>query len=159
MDSSKFHLWRGCISFCFIDSELSGPEKKWIEEKSQKLPFTAEQRITIAEDLNHPPDIRELLPLITKPSDRAFLVDQMRVLAAIDGKVTAEEKEMIREIKDYVLSKVYLPELEAIIAQDERASYHEEEVYQVHNKHSVLERMHRYFQKALNPGDYQMPKK
>lgn len=158
MDASKFNLWRACFSFCQIDSKLAEQERKWLEEKAAFLKLSAEQKKTLLNDINNPPNLTSILPLITKPSDRAFLVDQMRVLAYIDGNLSPVEKAKIDEVKNLVLSKVNLTELEQKIAQDEMASYHEDEVYKVDNESSFFERLHRYAQKVINPGDYKLPK-
>lgn len=157
MDSSKFNLWRACFSFTQVDARLADEEKIWLAEKSEFLKFTPEQRVTLEGDLKNPPDLRSILPLITKPSDRAFLIDQMRVLAHIDGKLSDVEKMKINEIKDLVLAKVNLSEAEKIVAADEMASYHEDEVYKINNETSFFERLHRYAQRALNKGDYKLP--
>jgi uncharacterized membrane protein YebE (DUF533 family) len=157
MDSSKFHLWRACISFCHVDKVLAEKERDWIESKSEMLAFTPEQKSQILADLVNPPSLLGLLPQITKPSDRAFLVDQIRVLAHLDGTLDLEEKKKIEEIKAIVLSKIDLVSLENQIAEEEKASYHEDEVYKVHNKASYLESLHKKILRVINPGDYKFP--
>ena len=157
MDSSKFNLWRACFAFCQVDSDLAKKEKSWIENKSESLKFTPEQKSILLSDLKSPPDINALLPLITKPSDRAFLVDQMRVLSHLDGTLSQVELTKIQEIKEIVLSKINQTALEQTIAADERASYHEDEVYKVDNESSFFERLHRFAQKVVNPGDSKFP--
>lgn len=159
MDSSKFNLWRACFAFCQVDQELARKEKEWIQSKINFLKFTEDQKKILEADLVSPPEITPILEQITRPSDRAFLLDQMRVLAHIDGTVAQAERQKIEEIKAKVLAKVNLSELEAQIAADEKASYHEDEVYKVHNKDSAFEALHRYIQKTINPGDYKFPDK
>ncbi len=158
MDSSKFNLWRACCSFCQLDSKLAEQEKKWLEGKAESLKLSAEEKRILLNDISNPPDLTAILPLITRPSDRAFLVDQMRVLAFIDGDLSPVEKAKIDEVKALVLSKINLTELEQKIADDEMSSYHEDEVYKVDNESSLFERLHRYAQKMMNPGDYKLPK-
>lgn len=158
MDSSKFNLWRACFSFCQVDSKLAAEEKKWLETKSEILKLSPDQKQTLLKDVQNPPDINSILPLITKPSDRAFLVDQMRVIAHIDGNLSPAEKAKIDEVKNIVLSKINLTEIEKQIAAEDMASYHEDEVYKVGNEASIFERFHRYAQKIMNPGDYKLPK-
>ena len=109
-------------------------------------------------DLRSPPDFTSLLPLITKPADRSFLINHMRVLAKIDDNLSIEEKAKIEEVKTAVLSQLNFKELNQRIADDEKASYHEDEVYKVDNKHSYAEAVIKNLQKALNPGDYKKPK-
>ena len=159
MDDSKFNLWRATFSFCFVDGFLSKEEQSHIEEKLSILKFDEGQKSILMKDLRSPPDFTSLLPLITKPADRSFLINNIRVLAKIDHKLSVEEKARIEEVKTAVLSKLNFTELNQTIADDEKASYHEDEVYKVDNKHSYVEAVIRSLQKALNPGDYTMPNK
>lgn len=159
MDSSKFNLWRAAMAFTMVDKTLASQEQEWIKSKFEILKFTKEQTDILLNDAKNPPELESLLPLITKPSDRAFLIDQMRHLSKIDGHLAPSEKEKIEKLKEIVLSKINLPELENLIAADEKASYHEDEVYKVNNPGSIFESIIRSIQKTANPGDYKMPKK
>jgi hypothetical protein len=157
MDSSKFHLWRACFVFCSIDDVVNEVEQEWIKEKKLKLNFTPEQRKIISDDETHRPKIRDLIPLITKKSDLGFLVYQMRVLASLDGYFHPEEEAKYKKIKEVVLGNIDLVGLNKIIKEDERESYHEDEVYKVYNEHSIVEKSLRKIQKIFNPGDYKFP--
>lgn len=157
MDNSKFHLWRACFVFCSIDGVIEEVEKKWIKEKKLKLNFTPEQRTIISNDETHAPKISDLIPLITKKSDLGFLVSQMRVLASLDGYFHPEEEAKYKKIKEVVLGNIDLVALNEIIKEDERESYHEDEVYKVYNEDSIFEKSLRKIQKILNPGDYKFP--
>ena len=158
MDDSKFNLWRATFSFCFVDGFLSNEEQIHIEEKLSILKFDESQKSILMKDLRSPPDFNSLLPLITKPADRSFLINHIRVLAKIDDNLSIEEKAKIEEVKMAVLSELNFKELNQTIADDEKASYHEDEVYKVDNKHSYAEAVIKSLQKALNPGDYKKPK-
>lgn len=159
MDESKFNLWRACFSFCFVDGFLDPAEEKWIHEKLANLNFSDEQKKTLLADLKNPPAIDKLLPLITKPADRGFLVNNLRQLSKIDHMLSDAEKTKIEAVRSGVISKLDMVGLEKIIEEDEKASYHEDEVYKVHNKSSYIERTFRGLQKILNPGDYKFPDK
>lgn len=159
MDSSKFNVFRACISFFHVDASVAQAERAWIEEKSELLKFTAEQKAILLKEVDQPAQFQDILPLITKPADRAFLVDQIRILSRVDGSLSPLEKQTIEKIKEKVLSKVDMNKLETIIAKDEEASYHEDEVYQVYNKHSIFESLTKKILKVLNPGDYKFPDK
>lgn len=158
MNDSKFNLWRATFSFCFIDGSLSPEEISFIEDKLKTLPLAPEQRNTLMGDIKGPPKLEELLPLITAPADRGILVNNIRYVSQLDG-LSELEKKKIDAIKEKVLSRVDLSGLNEVIAAEEISSYHESEVYKVHNKASFIESSLRAFQKALNPGDYKFPKK
>lgn len=159
MDQSKFNLWRACFSFCFVDGFLDPKEEQWIKEKITNLPFTQDQKQTLVNDLKNPPDVETLLPLITKPADRGFLVNHLRLLSKIDSHLSSSEKVKIEAVNKAVLSKVDLVGLDKLIEADEKASYHEDEVYKVDNKHSYVEHLVKGLMKILNPGDYKFPDK
>jgi hypothetical protein len=158
MEESKFNLWRACFSFCFVDGFLAPKEHEWIESKISTLAFSGEQLKVLIQDLKSPPAIEKLLPLITKPADRGFLVNHIRVLAKLDSDLSVEEKQKIQTVLNAITSKLDMKALNDVIAQDEKASYHEDEVYKVHNKHSFVESLVMNLMKKINPGDYKLPK-
>lgn len=149
MDSSKFNMWRALFAFCHIDHKLAAQEEKWMIEKAEHLPFSEEQKALLLKDVKSPPDLNSIIPAVTKPSDRSFLLDQMRVLSRIDGSFSAEEKQKIEEYRSAILAKVNLNELEEKVADDERESYSDDEIYKVDNKHSFFESIHRKVQKMM----------
>ena len=158
MDDSKFNLWRATFSFCFVDGFLSKEEQSHIEEKLSILKFDEAQKSILMKDLRSPPDFSSILPLITNPTDKSFLINHIRVLAKIDDNLSSEEKKKIEEVKTAVLSKLNMQQLNRTIADDEKASYHEDEVYKIDNKSSYTEAVIKSLLKALNPGDYKFPK-
>lgn len=157
MDNSKFNLWRATFSFCFIDGFLSPEETAFIEEKVKVLPFTKEQKEILMKDLNFPPSIDKLLPLITSPADRGFLINNIRLLSRIDN-LSPVEKAKIDELTGEVLKKINLSAVTKEVESDEMASYHEDEVFGVVNKNLYSERIIQKLMKKLNPGDHKLPK-
>lgn len=91
MEDSKFNLWRATFSFCFVDGFLSPQESEYLEEKMNALPFSADQKRILMSDLKSPPDIESILPLITKPADRGFLINNIRLLSRIDNLSPSEK--------------------------------------------------------------------
>ena len=73
----------------------------------------------------------------------------------IDGFLSPEEANWI----DAILKGINLNELKKQVQDDEIQSYHEDEVYQIHNKHSYSERIIKNLMKTSNPGDYVDPNK
>ena len=158
MDDSKFNLWRACFSFCFVDGFLAPQEQKWIESKLASLAFSEAQKQILINDLKSAPDIEKLLPLIKSQADRGFLINQIRFLSKLDSELSSNEKAKIDEMQKSVMSRINMESLNDIIAADEKASYHEDEVYKVDNKHSYIERMVKRLMKLANLGDYKFPK-
>ncbi|MES2526981.1 MAG: hypothetical protein V4598_07825 [Bdellovibrionota bacterium] len=157
MENSKFNLWRATFSFCFVDGFLSQEESNYIEEKVKALPFSPEQKKILMGDLMAPPGINQLLPLITSPADRGFLINNIRLLSRIDT-LSPDEKVKIETLTQEVLSKINLAGLTKDAEAAEIQSYHEDEVFAVANKNLYSERLIMKLMKLMNPGDYKFPK-
>ena len=157
-NDSKFNMWRACVRAVWADGKVSQEERACVEKKINSLPFTPDQRELLAEDLEGKGEFHEVAAKITDKKDRAFLAHQIRVIGNLDEEFSKEEQGLYQIWHDLVMKGVDLEELEAVIAADEKASYHEDEVYKVHNKHSLFERVFKSVQKSLNPGDYKEPK-
>jgi hypothetical protein len=157
MDKNKFNLWRASFSFCFVDGFLSPEEKSWIENKMNHLPFTPDQKSMLLNDLVNPPNISALLPQITSPVDRGFLVNNIRMLEKIDKDLNPSEKAKIEQVTKEILAKIDLVQLNQVIQDDEHASYHEDEVYKIDNKHSYTEAIVKRLSRIMNRGDYKYP--
>jgi hypothetical protein len=157
MEESKFNLWRACFSFCFVDGFLAPKENEWIQSKLATLAFSDDQLKILIQDLKNPPAVEKILPLIKNPVDRGFLVNHIRVLAKLDNDLSQDEKQKIQDVLKAITSKIDMKAMNDIIAQDEKASYHEDEVYKVHNKHSFVEALVMGLMKKINAGDYTSP--
>lgn len=156
-NDSKFHMWRACIGCIWIDGRVDLDERMWIEEKIKNLDFTNEQKEILKNDLESNVNMEEVLEKITDQKDRAFLAHQIRVIGNLDSNFSSDEKKLLEKWNKKVLEKVNLDYYNKLIEEDEKASYHEDEVYKVHNKHSIFEAIHREIQRFLNPGDYKFP--
>jgi hypothetical protein len=148
MENSKFNLWRATFSFCFVDGFLSPEETAFIDEKVSALPFSKEQKETLMKDLNLPPSIDQLLPLITTPADRGFLINNIRLLSRIDN-LSPLEKTKIEALTNEVLKKINLAAVTKEVHDNEMNSYHEDEVYAVVNKNLYSEAIIKKMMKAL----------
>ena len=157
-NDSKFHMWRACIGAIWADGVLDESEKSWIMERIDGLNFTPEQKEILLDDLKGNMDINLILSKISDRKDRAFLAHQIRVIGHLDNDFSEHEKKMYNSWKDHVLKGVDLVELEKVIEEDEKASYHEDEVYKVYNKKSMFEKIDKGMRRILNPGDYKFPK-
>ncbi len=157
MEDSKFNLWRATFSFCFVDGFLSPEETSFIEEKVKALPFSPVQREILMKDLSFPPSIDMLLPLITAPADRGFLINNIRLLSRIDN-LSPAEKVKIETLTQEVLKKINLPGLTKEAQAIEINSYHEDEVYAVANKNLYSEQLIQKLMKVRNPGEFKFPK-
>lgn len=121
MDDSKFNLWRATFSFCFVDGFLSPEESTYIEEKLKTLPFSPKEKEILMSDLKSPPEVEKLLPLITRPADRGFLINNVRLLSKVDG-LTDFEKEKIQILQERVISKLNFDAVDVVTGEGEISS-------------------------------------
>lgn len=157
-NESKFNMWRACIAAIWADGKVAEEEKNWAQKKIDSLPFTDEQKAILTNELAKQADFGSIVANISDKRDRAFLAHQIRVISHLDDHFSDEEKGLLNGWREIVLAGVDLGELEAVIAADEKASYHEDEVYKIVNKNSIFERAIQSARKVLNPGDYKFPK-
>lgn len=159
INSSKFHMWRGCIACIYLDGKVSDEERRFALERMQNLPLTPEQRKTIESDFINGCKIENFLPHITEKADRAFLLHQLRVISHLDGFFSPEEKKAYAELEQKILSNIDLKKAKAEVESIEIESYHENKVFETYNKSSIFEAAVNNFQKMVNKGDYKFPKR
>ena len=79
----------------------------------------------------------------------------------IGGKFVKPKKgksfNTINPATEEILAKIDLVQLNQVIQDDEHASYHEDEVYKIDNKHSYTEAILKRLSRFINRGDYKYP--
>ena len=159
MSVSKFNMWRSCVAVVHLDNKVTTEERKWIEEKIQKLPLTNEQRLALKSDLETPMNFEEAITKITDKKDLAFLLNTLRVIGYLDKVFSELERQSFNKLESLVLKGLDLKAIAAEVEAIEIASYHEDEVYRNTNRASLFENIFHSFMKFINPGDYKFPKK
>lgn len=157
MNDSKFNMWRACVATILIDGRINPEEDLWLKDHLENLPFSEDQKKRIENDIEDGVKFSDVVSKITDKKDRAFLVHQIRVISHLDHDFSDEEKQLLKTFEKHVLSGLNLPEIEAQIAQMEKDSYHEDEVYKTDNPSSVFESTTKAFLKFVNKGDYKLP--
>ena len=159
VNDSKFNMWRACIAAVHLDNKVTNEERKWVEEKIQKLPLTPSQRDILKDDLEHGKKFEEAYQKITDKVDLAFLLNTLRVIGYLDKDFSAVENANFKKLEAIILKGLNLPEITAQIEALELQSYHESEVYKDNNPSSKIEHVYHSFMKWINPGDYKFPSK
>jgi len=163
MNDSKFNMWRACMAVMHLDGHLDPQEKEWGTERIKFLKNLfklSDDRVALLtkDMLEGGVDLVDLISKITDKKDRGFLVHQIRTIGYLDQDFGPEEKEAFEAMKELVLSNLDLDAIARAADAVEMESYHESEVYKVHNKHSKYEKAFTNLLKVLNPGDYKFPK-
>ncbi len=123
IDSSKFSMWRACISVVHLDGRLTSDEDNWVKQKIQSLPLSAEQKAVLEQDLAVGLNFDEVIKNITEPKDKAFLLHLVRVISYIDGDFSSDEKQAYAKLEKIVLSRLDLAKFEEQAQAIEDASY------------------------------------
>lgn len=159
MDSSKFAMWRACMAILHLDGIVTAKEKAWAQDRIKALPLSDDQRKILTGDLASSPDVSTFMSEITRPADRAFLLHMIRTLGHLDGDFSAQEQKSYKALEEAILGKINLKAHEEHAHAMEHNSYHEDEVYKVHNKASLFEAFSNSLLKWANGGTHKFPKK
>lgn len=123
INSSKFSMWRACISVVHLDGRLSTDEDYWVKQKIQSLPLSNEQKATLEGDLANGLDFDKVIQNITEPKDKAFLLHLVRVISYLDGDFSSDEKQAYAKLEKIVLGRLDLAKFEEQAQAIEDASY------------------------------------
>jgi uncharacterized membrane protein YebE (DUF533 family) len=83
MPESKFNMWRSCVAAVHLDGLVSKEERKWVEEKIQKLPVSAEQILILMADLESSGNFEEAFSKITDFLIKIFRGSREQVLISL----------------------------------------------------------------------------
>ncbi len=79
-------------------------------------------------------------------------------MALIDGQEDDAEKKLFSRLEGLILKDIDLKSWEKSVEKTTIESYHEANIYRVTNRHSIYEKVYRWLQQAINPGDYKFPR-
>ncbi len=141
ISESKFNAWRACLAVLLIDSKITPEEKKWFEEKLKIIPFSLEQKNILINDFKNGVELESLLPQITDKVDRAFLVDNFRIIANLDRNFSKIEMEKFKNLEAKILKELNLKDLSEKIQKMENDSYSKSSQSQTQNSKSIFENL------------------
>jgi tellurite resistance protein len=133
ISESLFNMWRCVIVLAHADGEVQAEERAYIERIIANLDrvygLTPEQKNAFDSDLKTPGNLKELLPLVTEPQDRASLVYFADIIVWADGTLSEEEEKLLKQLRDDQMSKVDMNRTRVQIEADriKRAVEHDTE--------------------------------
>ncbi|MGB0453714.1 MAG: hypothetical protein ACPGJV_08355 [Bacteriovoracaceae bacterium] len=164
MNNEKFKLWKLALSTIHVDGAVSPEEIHWFRKtldrltKNSLLNFPPDQIQELEASLTRPTrQFKEEFKKLTNPADCSQLVHIFRIVSHLDKDFSEDEKSLYKELEELCFESVNLEEIQSQIKQMEKESYHEDNVYKVHNPHSKFEAFFKSIMKVLNPGDYEFP--
>lgn len=137
---SHFNMWRCVVAVAHADNKIHQDEKIYLQKIFQNIPFSEEQRETLARELDTPHEIDGLLGAVDVPADRSKLVYFARILCWADGSLHPEEKEIIQHLHSNAMDQV---ELHTIIDKINQIKSEKEAELQKAGSGGVFERFFR----------------
>lgn len=98
-DGEMFALWRAVFSLVHADGEIADEERGYIEGMMEVFRFSAEQRVTIANDLADAPDTVELFKALKNLRHRKQFFVMARTVVWCDGLFHEKERESIERLR------------------------------------------------------------
>ncbi|TAL27996.1 MAG: TerB family tellurite resistance protein [Alphaproteobacteria bacterium] len=110
ISDSLFNMWRCVIALAHADGEVQSEERAYIERIIGNLDrvygLSPEQKKIFEDELQHAGDLKELLPHVKEPQDRASLVYFADIIVWADGTLSEEEEKLLKQLRDDQMSKV-----------------------------------------------------
>lgn len=105
---SRFAMWRAIVAMCHADGVVRTEERSFIKRFYDIVPFSEEQRDTLARELETPVVIEDILPSVSDAHDRAELLFFARMLFWSDGDFDEQENRILEMIRQDALNRVDL---------------------------------------------------
>ena len=122
ISDSLFNMWRCVIALAHADGEVQSQERAYIERIIGNLDrvygLTPEQKKTYADDLAAAPSLKDLLPLVKEPQDRASLVYFADIIVWADGTLSEEEEKLLKQLNNEQMAKVDMNRTRVLIEAD-----------------------------------------
>ncbi len=106
---SEFYMWRTIFAIVHADDIVTDEEVRYMAEIMEDVPFGAEQRDVLNEDVRRPQDINDMFSRITEKKDQARFFKYARQVVHVDGDYGEDEQNIMldlikRHVKDVELS-------------------------------------------------------
>ncbi|MBI2520774.1 MAG: TerB family tellurite resistance protein [Bdellovibrio sp.] len=158
LTESKLFMWRACMTIFHLDGKITPAEQKWAEEKINSLPISREEKDILRADFKSPPALKSLIPKITHPPDKAFLLHMVNVLGHLDGEFHESEKQLFSSLQNEIMGCLDMSAIERDVQKMEADSYDKKAVFAINNRSSLFEHVYKNARLNLNLGDKKLPK-
>lgn len=102
-NESKFNMWRAIIAMAHADGVLHANEIVYLRgifDKMRERNLIGDDKYqTLLDDIEHPQDIDDVLPLVTEPAYRSQITHFARLLAFRDGKFHPSEEDLLKKFE------------------------------------------------------------
>lgn len=112
VSTSKFYMFRCLAAIAHADGIVCDEERGYMMALISHVPFSAEQKDILLNDLDHAQKIESLLPYINDPVYRGQVAYFARLMAFKDGHLDPGEKEILDKLEAYSIEGVDLEALQ-----------------------------------------------
>lgn len=97
ISESEFNMWRAVFAFTYADNVLSLEEQELLGSYLSKVPFSAEQRNILKDDLREPKDCVKYYRKITNKEDKERFCVLARAIVWCEGNMADQEKAILKK--------------------------------------------------------------
>ncbi len=99
LTDSRFNMWRAVVAMVHADTVVKPHEIHFVLTSTKDLPFSADQRRTLMDDIVTPVDIQPLFHKITSPRDKVDFFHLARAVSWADGDMDEREEAMLAHMQ------------------------------------------------------------
>ncbi len=111
ISDSRFYMWRTLFAIVHTDGIASQEEVRFMAETLEDVPFNAEQRAVLENDIYEPKDITKMFEGVTEAADQAEFFKFAQALVHVDGDYGVKEQEVMLQLQRAHLQKVSIDDL------------------------------------------------
>lgn len=114
---SRFAMWRAVTALVHADNVVVPEERAFLNHYLEEVPFSAEQKEALLQDMEEPHDVWDMFPAITEPEDQSQFFLFARMLVWCDGDLDAQEEALLDRLSDLQMQKLDQTALHDMIVQ------------------------------------------
>lgn len=108
---SQFHMWRTLFAIAHADGVVTNEEIRFMVEAMEDVPFSAEQKKTLNDDIKIAQNPEEMFGRIADVRDQARFFQYARDIVHVDGDYGKAEQELLLKLKRIHLQRADVDQL------------------------------------------------
>lgn len=108
LSDSHYNMWLSIIALIYADGQKHPDEAAFIEEMITKMTASDDQKSSLRQAAENPPDIQDVFPRVSEPKHRSQMIYFARLLFWSDGDFHHQEEAILNRLTEKVMSKVNL---------------------------------------------------
>ncbi|MCD8496607.1 MAG: TerB family tellurite resistance protein [Alphaproteobacteria bacterium] len=122
LSDSRFYMWRAVFAIAHTDGRVSPEEIEFARNYIQNVPFTAEQKDILLNDLHESQDVKDMLAHVDDLVDQADFFQFATMLGWSDSDYNAAEQKVINRLNDAQMARFNKDDIARRIRESRKAS-------------------------------------